>query len=154
MTRYVVLSIVAFVALLSSAAPAFAHECFNASRSDKGNAGAGGSHAWFTLSIADILGGCISDEEGECILVEGEPVFAFEGAALDQALEDAAGAGVPESVTIHTTSLAAKGVDDTYHTGDGKGIDHLFDAEWIGALIGIYCSSPTAQQYDPICSAG
>jgi hypothetical protein len=109
---------IATVALPS--APALAHECFNASRSAQGNAGADHSPRWETLQLADIF-------------ADVGLTPAQQAAALDLA----AARGIPTSVTIfigtHTIGTRPKTGEDTPSFGrngrdrDGRGIDHFFD---------------------------
>ena len=62
--------------VLGTGATAFAHECINSSRSDKGNEKAGSnSQAWFTIHVEDALAGDVEDglitgDQAECILEE------------------------------------------------------------------------------------
>lgn len=112
---------VAAVTLLG-AGSAWAHECYNASRSDRGDAAAGTySQAWFQLVIADavaedVANGLYTAEQGECIYA----------AWLD--------GGGPASVTLHVKGangqggvLAERNPNDGL-MADGVGVDHLFDA--------------------------
>src|SRR4029453_11424645 len=58
---------------LGTGAAAYAHECYNPSRSDRGDAKAGAnSQAWFTLAVDDAIQGDVStgfltQEEADCI---------------------------------------------------------------------------------------
>ena len=58
---------------LGTGAAAYAHECHNPSRSDKGDAKAGAnSQAWFTLVVTDAIQGHVStgfltQEQADCI---------------------------------------------------------------------------------------
>lgn len=108
--------------LLAGSGAALAHECFNASRSDQGDAMAGTrSHAWFTLVVRDVIAeevgsGMYDEATGQCIL---EHYYA---------------GGGPESFVIHVAgphTLAENA--PTSNLTDGRGIDHLFDA--YGELI-------------------
>ncbi|MFC7489409.1 MULTISPECIES: hypothetical protein [unclassified Knoellia] len=106
---------------LATATTAAAHECYNASRSDKGNTQAGAnSNAWFTLVVADAIGGDVADgvltpEQGECVLA------AYEAS------------GAPSSFTIKTVA-GKDGVVGGPNNADGHGIDHVFAA--YGDVIG------------------
>jgi hypothetical protein len=121
------------VAVVGTGAGAFAHECINSSRSDKGNTASGShSQAWFTLHVTDAIAGdvesgLITAEEGECVL---------------EAYEDT---GAPMSFTIHVKG--ANGNDGTLAANNpneglmanGKGIDTLFAAHG-EAIIGSYAA--------------
>ena len=115
---------------LATATTAAAHECYNASRSDKGNEMAGTkSNTWFTLHIAEIIAeevaeGLYDEETGECVLA---------------ALEDA---GVPSSFTIKVVA-GKDGVIGGGNIDDGRGIDHIFPA-YGGAIFGAYDSCGVA----------
>ena len=58
---------------LGTGAAAYAHECYNPSRSDQGDAKAGAnSQAWFTLVVADAIqgdadSGFITQEQADCV---------------------------------------------------------------------------------------
>ena len=110
---------------LATATTAAAHECFNASRSDQGNAMAGSnSQAWFTLVVADAIAGDVEDgfltpEQGECITA----AYAESGA--------------PSSFTIKVRAGKDGVVGGYTNNDDGKGIDHVFAAygEQIGGAF-------------------
>ena len=116
------------VALTGSTA--FAHECYNASRSAKGNQGASGSQAWGTISLADLYAEAVAEpEEFELPPAEESDIPAM--------LEDAAARGVPSSFVIHFPSTAASGVYGSAKSSDGKGIDHFF-AHYGGDIVAAY----------------
>jgi hypothetical protein len=108
--------------VFGSGAGAWAHECYNASRSAQGNAMAGShSKAWFTLVVADAIqgdadGGFITQAQADCI----KAAYAASGA--------------PASFTFHVKGATGQdGVlaDHNPNKGlmaNGKGIDHAFDA--------------------------
>jgi hypothetical protein len=108
--------------VVGSGVGAWAHECFNASRSDQGNAMAGErSQAWFTLRIADAIAsdveaGWYSAEDGACIL----DAYTATGAPLSFTLHVKGAIGQDGVIGMHNRN-------DELHV-DGKGIDHLFDA--------------------------
>ena len=116
----------AVLAIVVTGGSAFAFECFNASRSEQGNASAAGSSA--LMSLEEVLG-----EEGFVGLCpEGvEHVIA----GLDEA-------GFQTDILINARSLMAGGLEkngkgeEKLH--DGKGIDHLSDDFFAAAdpLIG------------------
>jgi hypothetical protein len=102
-----------------SAGSAWAHDCFNASRSDTGNAAAGShSQAWFTLAISDavaedVANGLYTEEQGVCVY---------------QAWLDGGG---PVSVTFHVKGANGSGgilAENNPNEGllsNGRGIDHF-----------------------------
>lgn len=104
--------------LIGTGGGAWAHECFNASRSAQGNAMAGSnSNAWFTLVISDAIAGdvqsgAITPEQGDCIASWW------------------AASGNPSSFTIHVAgkNTLAENNPNKGLMSNGKGIDHLFDA--------------------------
>lgn len=121
----VVAGTAAFV--MAGAGSAWAHDCFNASRSDTGNAAAGShSQAWFTLVITDaiaddVANGLYSQAQGECIYAAWR-----------------AGGG-PVSITFHVKGangqdgvLAEHNPNDGLMT-NGRGVDHFEEA--YGGLI-------------------
>jgi hypothetical protein len=106
--------------VLGSGAAAFAHECYNPSRSDQGNASAGGnSQAWFTLVLedavqGDVESGFITQEQADCI----KAAYAETGApgSFTLMVKGAVGQG---------GTIAANNPNDGLAT-NGKGIDHAF----------------------------
>jgi hypothetical protein len=111
------------VALLVPAGTALAHECFNASRSEQGNAGAANSQRWLTVHLSEFF---------------GDPSIGLSEAQQQQALALAQERGIPSSFTIfigtHTIGSNPKTGEPTPAFGrngkaaDGKGIDHIFEA--------------------------
>lgn len=117
---------------------ALAHECFNASRSENGNANATHSSKWFTLSLEMLAADVGLDE-----------------AQTEQFVEAAIAEGIPESFTIfvgnHTIGEGTPAFTTLGHQSDDKGIDHFFTT-YGDQLIGILCG-----EVDPgneICSGG
>ena len=106
--------------VLGSGAAAVAHECYNASRSDKGNEMAGSkSQAWFTLVVSDAIqgdadAGLITQDQADCII------------------EAYAESGAPASFTIHVKGATGQdGVLAAHNPNsglmaNGQGIDHAF----------------------------
>jgi len=114
---------------LATATTAAAHECYNASRSDKGNEMAGTkSNTWFTLVVADI----IEEEVGEGLY------DAATGECILDAYEES---GAPSSFTIKIVGgkdgLLAGGVTNHEILSNGTGIDHVF-AAYGDAIVGAY----------------
>jgi hypothetical protein len=114
----------AFVALVATSS-AFAFECYNTQRSERGNQSAAGSSA--LMSIEEILG----DPE----------VVGLCPAGVDHVIEGLNEAGFRTDVLINFHSLMAGGLEKNGKEAklhDGKGIDHLSDAFFAAAdpLIG------------------
>ena len=121
---------------LGTGAAAYAHECYNPSRSDQGDAKAGAnSQAWFTLVVNDAIQGdvtteFITQEEADCI----KAAYAGSGAPASFTVMVKGAVGQGGVIAAHNPNLA--------HAADGKGIDHIFPAygEQIGgsyALCGV-----------------
>jgi hypothetical protein len=120
-TRLIVVSLAAFIALFAVAASTYAFECYNSSRSDQGNASAANAPA--LQSLAEIL----ADPEVVGLCPDGvEAVLA--------GLEEA---GYDTDIVIHWRTLMAQGLEkngkgeDLLH--NGKGIDHL-DEEFFATV--------------------
>jgi len=100
---------------LGSGMAAYAHECYNANRSEKGNAGASKSQAWFTVYFEELTMG-LDPADAECVT------------------DAYASTGAPMSFTIHVKG--ANGQDGVVagnnpnegKSSDGKGIDEIFAA--------------------------
>jgi hypothetical protein len=110
----------------ATAGPALAHECFNTSRSERGNAGASHSQRWLTLSFADFFA-----EEG---LTPGQ---------VEDAMELWEEMGNPSTATIfignHTIAGGTPSMELLGHASNGKGIDHL-EAAFIDDFITVLCT--------------
>ena len=113
---------------LGTGAAAYAHECYNASRSEKGNTQAGSkSQAWFTLVVADAIQGdadneVITQEEADCV----KAAYAASGAPDSFTIMVKGAVGQGGTIGLHNPNGS--------HAIDGKGIDHAFAA--YGAEIG------------------
>ena len=115
----------AAIGVLGTGAAAYAHECYNANRSDKGNAGASNSQTWLTVYFEELTGG-LSAEDAECVI------------------DAYAATGAPMSFTIKIKGangnggvIAANNPHDE-KAGDGKGIDEIFAAhgdDIVGSFI-------------------
>ena len=107
---------------LGSGAAAYAHECYNPSRSDNGDAKAGAnSQAWFTLVVNDAIqgdagSGFITQVQADCI----KAAYAATGAPASFTVMVKGAVGQDGVIAAHNPNLA--------HAADGKGIDHLFPA--------------------------
>ncbi|WP_426324191.1 hypothetical protein [Microbacterium sp. E-13] len=107
---------------LGTGAAAYAHECFNPSRSDQGDAQAGAnSQAWFTLVVADAVqgdadAGFITQEQADCI----KAAYAATGAPSSFTVKVKGAVGQGGVIAAHNPNLEL--------AANGKGIDHAFEA--------------------------
>ncbi|KNX36242.1 hypothetical protein [Luteipulveratus halotolerans] len=119
-----------------TAGGALAHECFNASRSDQGNAMAGTkSQAWASVPLHVVLTEFIGLPEPLAACVEEKAPAAGIPSSFVFGIKQAQGQdGV---IAEHNKNMDAKGLGS-----NGKGIDHgeLAYGDAIGALIG-QCSA-------------
>jgi hypothetical protein len=118
-------SVLAAALVALTAGTTFAHECFNASRSAQGNAGATHSANWSTESVAGLFA------EIHFFGIPGVTEALSESqqeVALDAALE----MGVPAEVTIFTGKITiganGKAFTEGGKAADGRAIDHFFAA--------------------------
>jgi len=136
MRRSLSVSALTIVLVLAIGGTAFAHECFNASRSDKGNAGAAGSNGWFTLSLEELYGFVVaSHDDPEFNLPSADP------ALIPDMVDAAIALGVPDGFLLNAHTTAAGGLEGHDRNGvlaDGKGIDH-FPEVYVVQLITAYC---------------
>ncbi|WP_137123104.1 hypothetical protein [Segeticoccus rhizosphaerae] len=123
--------------MVAAAGVASAHECFNASRSDQGNASAGAhSAAWETVSLDTVLTQFIGLPSDLAACVEAKAPAAGVPSSFTFGMKQAVGQG--GVIAERNPNMEAKGLGS-----DGKGIDHAEDAygEAIGMLIE-ECSAP------------
>ena len=116
-----------------TAGATFAHECYNASRSAQGNAGANHSTNWSTESVAELF---------TIIHLFGIPGVdtALSAEQAEVAFEAALEMGVPAEVTIFIRDLIGahgRAFTEGGKAADGKGIDHFFVAHG-QALVNAY----------------
>jgi hypothetical protein len=117
---------------LGTGAAAYAHECYNPSRSDQGDAKAGAnSQAWFTLVVADAIqgdvGGLLTQEQADCV----KTAYAETGAPASFTVMVKGAVGQDGVIAAHNPNL--------WHATDGKGIDHAF-AAYGEQIFGSYLS--------------
>lgn len=108
---------------------ALGHECFIASRSDRGDLAAGShSQAWLTVATLEDVFGFIGEEGGT----------ALTPAQMAWAVQTAQAAGLPNQFTIfvgnHTLTEGTPAAER--HSANGKGVDHVSD--WFPVFVGIY----------------
>lgn len=113
----------ALIALTAGAT--FAHECYNASRSAQGNAGASKSAVWETLPVAGLFAEIhLFGIPGVDTPLDAEQQAAAAEAALEM--------GVPAEATIfvgkHTIGANGLAFTEGGKAADGKGIDYFFAA--------------------------
>ena len=122
----------ALVAMTASAT--FAHECYNASRSEKGNAGANHAAVWSTESVAGLFA------ELHHFGIPGVNV-ALDAEQQQVAFQAAVAMGVPAEVTIFFGRVTIGEHGRAFAEGgkgtDGKGIDHFFEAHG-GSIVTAY----------------
>jgi hypothetical protein len=126
-------SVLGLVVLTMSATSVFAHECFNASRSDRGNVAAGThSKVWEAIPLEEAFA-FIGAEQGLPELSDAQLAWALD-AALD--------AGAPSTLTLFVGTHTIAGGTPAMETGasDGKGIDHAFEG-LVPMLAGIYVAA-------------
>ena len=128
-------SLLSLLILAVGASSAFAHECFNASRSAQGNTGAQHSDNWFNLSTEFVFTVILPEESGIELTAD----------QLAWALDQADAAGIPSGFVIRsdkTIGVNANGVTPGFakNGGDGRGIDHAVDA-YGDQLFGIFLAA-------------
>ena len=127
-------TVLAISLIAVTAGATFAHECYNASRSAQGNAGASHSTNWSTESVAELF---------TIIHLFGIPGVdtALSAEQAEVAFEAALEMGVPAEVTIfvgkHTIGANGSAFTEGGKAADGKGIDHFFVAHG-EALVNAY----------------
>ncbi len=133
----------ALILALTTYAPALAHDCIIASRSDAG-AVAAGTHSkmWYYFGDLNWLFSVIHiflAPEG------GPPLQALTPSQIDWAVSQAKAAGIPNSLTVFTNDnvggatgvlLANTPVDGSALTSNGKGVDHVED--YFPTIVSIY----------------
>ena len=115
---------------LVAAGGAWAHECFNASRSDQGNASvAAHSAAWDGVSLDTVLTEFIgvSPEVAACV----EAAAPAAGIPSSFVFGDKQAQGQGGVIAENNPNMSAKGL-----SSNGKGIDHAEDA-YGGAIFGL-----------------
>ena len=105
----------AAIGVLGTGAAAYAHECYNANRSDKGNAGASHSQAWLTVYIEELTFG-LSEEDASCVL----DAYAETGAPMSFTI-------MVKGANGNGGTIASNNPND-WKAADGKGIDEIFAA--------------------------
>jgi hypothetical protein len=113
--RTAIVAIGTALLLVLTASSAFAHFCFNASRSDKGNQEAAKSPAW--LSIEELL----RDE------------FQLCNAGVSHVQSRIAAAGFPRNLLIHERTIMAQGRLGRHQhlSANRKGVDHLTEGDFV-----------------------
>jgi hypothetical protein len=126
--RRVLISLALTGSLLSVAAPTvLGHECFIASRSAAGDAGALHSGRWQRLGLADIFG-FINTVVGGPALTADQITWAVNAAVAQ---------GLPaDGWVVRGDKTIGEGSSNP-NLADGKGLDHLADA-YGNQIVGIY----------------
>ena len=131
--RLATASLLSLLILAVGASSAFAHECFNASRSAQGNTGAQHSDNWFNLTTELVFTAILPEETGITLTPE----------QLAWALDQAEAAGIPSGFvirvdkTIGVTKGGKTAPGFEKNGADGHGIDHAVDA-YGDQLFGIF----------------
>ena len=126
-------SLLSMLLLVVAASSAFAHECYNASRSEQGNTGAQHSDNWFNLSLEFVY----------TVILPEETDIELTPEQLAWALDQADAAGIPSGFVIRgDKTLGYNGKGELtpgfeMHGADGQGIDHAVDA-YGDQLFGIF----------------
>lgn len=135
--------VVASVATLSLAGAASAHECFNDSRSARGNEQAAAGNGW-SYTSEFVLAFVIPDILGAPPLTDEQYAEALTIVAAEKASGDFAGIYAQDVVILdHATAMGGKGVHGSSKSDDGHAIEHITaDFSEVDALlnhlVGIY----------------
>jgi hypothetical protein len=119
------------------AGPAFAHECYNASRSDNGNAQIAAHSAAYS-TFDEVALGFFTSPDGLGLCPAGAQYM------LDQVHLAAAqpGSGIDLNWVVSNRTVQAGGLENTSNAraqanlANGTGVDHLGENAEIGAVIG------------------
>ncbi len=106
----------AAIGVLGTGAAAYAHECYNANRSEKGNAGASNSQTWLTVHVEELTFG-MDPADAECVL----DTYAATGAPMSFTIKIKGANG-------NGGTIAANNPNRDVKASDGKGIDEIFAA--------------------------
>jgi hypothetical protein len=133
--------------VVATASAALAHECINVSRNAQGTAGAAGSNGWFTLTLDMLYAEVVADP--------GEGFPPADTSAVPAMVAEAESLGVPSELAIlaHATAAGGRGVDGTWITSDGHGIDHFVDL-YFPQLVQAYCDNASGDPTGTICDVG
>ena len=109
------------------AGAASAHECFNNSRSDRGNVAIQHSPNWVSIgTLAELFS--TPPEPGAPVLTAPQ---------VEWAVAEAKALGIPDQIVIYVGHTLADGTPaKDRHGADGQGIDYFLD--WLPALLDIY----------------
>jgi len=125
--RTIVAGILAITVLGGTASVALGHECFIASRSAQGDAGALHSKVWQRDTLADIFGFING--------IVGGP--ALSSAQIDWAVATAVGQGLPvDGWVVRADKTIGEGSSNP-NLANGRGVDHLADV-YGNQIVGIY----------------
>jgi len=125
--RTIAASVLALAVLGGTAGVALGHECFIASRSAQGDAGATHSAQWERLTLADIFGFINS--------IVGGP--ALSSTQIEWAVAEAVNEGLPvDGWVVRSDKTIGEGSSNP-NLANGKGLDHLADV-YGPQIVGIY----------------
>ncbi len=125
--RTIAAGVLAITVLGGTASVALGHECFIASRSAQGDAGALHSHVWQRDTLADIFGFING--------IVGRP--ALSPAQIEWAVAKAVSEGLPvDGWVVRGDKTIGEGSSNP-NLANGKGVDHLADV-YGNQIVGIY----------------
>jgi hypothetical protein len=139
MRKLMVTTAIAGMALVLGAGPAFAHECYNASRSAQGNTSIA-AHAPTFQTFNNSAFMLLTDPEGPGLCDAGANWL------IGQIDANAASLGISDTTVVFMQTTQAQGIDNSpnerahANLSNGKGVDHLAENvalnDFIGANIG------------------
>jgi hypothetical protein len=125
--RTTVSGVLALTMLAGSATAALGHECFIASRSAQGDAGATHAGVWTRLTLADIFGFINT--------IVGGP--ALSPSQIDWAVAEGVSEGLPANGWVVRSDKTIGEGSQNPNLANGKGLDHLADV-YGAQVVGIY----------------
>lgn len=125
--RTIAAGVLAITVLGGSATVALGHECFIASRSAQGDAGAVHSGVWERLTLADVFGFING-------IVNGPPLSASQ---IDWAVAEGVSQGLPENGWVVRSDKTIGEGSKNPNLANGKGLDHLADV-YGQQIVGLY----------------
>jgi hypothetical protein len=140
MRKLMVATAITGMALVLGAGPAFAHECYNASRSAQGNTSIA-AHSKNFVTFNDSAFEFLTDPTGPIGLCDAGASWL-----IDQIDQNSATLGVSDTTVVFERTTQAKGIDNSTNPralsnlSNGKGVDHLGENvalnDFIGANVG------------------
>jgi hypothetical protein len=135
MRKLLVTIAIAGIAVVLGAGPAFAHECYNASRSAQGNTSiAAHSKSFATFNDSAFM--FLTDPEGPGLCDAGANWL------IGQIDANAAALGISDTTVVFMQTTQAQGIDHSPNAralsnlSNGKGVDHLGENVALNEFIG------------------